>query len=219
MIKRFLVPVLALAAFGLPAMASSVPYCDTYCGGNDTAAFSNALALDGYTYVSGTDLTFTGGLSDGGLQYLDGSTGVLFAASSAFTITSLTLETAANKAITITVPAAFGAIQLMLSQTGAPGFATTYTDSFMDDVLLTSSPWVLDYLNTTPGSSWTITLTPGTSGEQIIVDAFNPAGIQSQGGGSSTPEVGTLLLIGTGLIAMRWMKRVPRLFFRTPQPA
>jgi hypothetical protein len=219
MIKRFLVAVVALAAFGLPARASVVPYCDSFCGGNDTAAFSSALGLDGYTYVNGTDLTITGTLSDGGLQYLDGQTGVMFAASSAFTITSLTLQTAANGVLTISVPAVFGAIQLSLSQTGAPGSAITYDDSFFDSVYLTSSPMTLDYLNTAPGSNWTITLTPATSGERITVNGFNPAGTSQGSTGGDTPEVGTLLLIGSGLIGMRWMKRVPRRFFGTPQTA
>jgi hypothetical protein len=212
MIKRFLVPVLALVSFGLTASADIVPYCDGFCGGHDTATFNSAVALDGYTYASGTNITFTGSLSDGGLQYNDVPTMVLFAASSAFTITNSALVTPANNTLTIVVPAGFGAIQLSLSQTGAQGSATMFTDSFSDSVILTSSPSVLDYLNTTPGANWTITLTPGTNGEQITVNGFNPAGLQSQ---SDTPEVSTLLLIGTGLIAMRWMKRVPRRFFRT----
>jgi hypothetical protein len=215
--KRFLVPVLAFVAVGLPASASVVPYCDTYCGMNDTTAFNSAVALDGYTYASGSDLTFGGSLSAGGLQYVDASTSVMFTASSAFNISSLTLVTAASQVLTITVPAVYTAIQLSLSQTGASGSALVYTDTSFDSTYLTSSPIVLDYLNTAPGASpWTITLTPGTSGEMITVNGFNPAGLA---GTSDTPEIGTLLLIGSGLIAMRWMKRLPRRFFRTPQPA
>jgi hypothetical protein len=220
MIKKILVAVLAVAAFGLPARASVVPYCNSYCGGNTTAAFASVVGLDGYTYASGTDLTFTGGLSDGGLQYLDGATSVLFAASSALTITvSDVLELAANKAITISVPAGYGAVQLFLSQTGVVGSAFTCIDTSCDDTYLTSTPIELDYLNTTPGSAWNITITPGLSSEQIIVDSFNPAGTSQGSSGGDTPEVGTLLLIGSGLIGMRWMKGLPRRFFGTPQTA
>jgi hypothetical protein len=216
MIKRILAPVLAFVGFGLTASANGVPYCDNFCGGNNTAAFSSALATDSYSYVSMTDLTFTGSLSGGNQQYVDGPTAVMFAASSAFTINSMTLVTAANKVLTISVPAGFPAIQLFLSQTGGGNIATTYTDSSLDLVNLTSTPLELDYLNTAPGSGWTITLTPATSGEQITVDSFNPAGAQSQ---SDTPEVGTLLLIGAGLISMRWMRRAQLHFSGPPQIA
>lgn len=223
MMKRFLVPVMALVAFGLPVGASVVPYCNTWCGGNDTAAFASIVGLDGYTYASGTDLTFTGTLSDGALQYVDGATSVLFAASSAFTITvSDLLEAAANNAITISVPAGNAAIRLFLSQSGVVGNAFTCIDSSCNNTYLSSTPIELDYLNTTPGSAWNITISPGPglSSEQIIVNSFNPAGTsQGPDGGGDTPEVGTLLLIGSGLIGMRWMKRVPRRFFGTPQTA
>jgi hypothetical protein len=221
MMKRFLVPVLALATFGLPAWATVVPYCDTFCGSNDTTAFASVVGVDGDTYASSTDLTFTGTLSDGGLQYLDGATSVLFAASSVMTITGAdALDVPANKAITISVPAGYGAIRLFLSQTGVVGNAFTCLDNSCDSTYLTSTPTEVDYLNNAPGSAWSITITPGLSSEQIIVNTFNPAGTaQGPPDGGETPEVGTLILIGTGLIGMRWMKRVPRRFFGTPQTA
>jgi len=219
--KRFLVPVMALAAFGFPLGASVVPYCNTWCGGNDTATFASTVALDGYTYASGADLTFTGALSDGGLQYVDAATTLLFSASSTFTITvSDVLQAAANKAITISVPAGYGAVQLFLSQTGVVGNAFTCIDTSCDNTYLTSTPIELDYINTAGlGAAWSITITPGLSSEQVIIDSFNPAGTAQGTGGSDTPEVGTLLLIGSGLIGMRWMKRLPRRFFATPQTA
>jgi hypothetical protein len=219
--KRFLVPVMALAAFGLPLGATVVPYCNNFCGGNDTATFASIVALDGYTYASGTDLTFTGSLSDGGLQYVDAATSVLFSASSIFTITvSDVLEAGANKAITISVPAGYGAVQLFVSQTGVIGNAYTYTDPSQDATYLTSTPVEVDYINTAGlGAAWSITITPGLSSEQVIIDSFNPAGTSQGTGGSDTPEVGTLLLIGSGLIGMRWMKGLPRRFLGTPQTA
>jgi hypothetical protein len=212
--KSFLSSVLAFVAIGVAARADVVPYCDGFCGSHDIASFNSALALAGYTYVSDTDLVFGGSLSDAGLQYLDAETNVMFAASSAFMINGVTLETAASKALTISVPAAYGAIQLVLSQPGG-GSDTTFTDSFDDSVNLSSTLLVLDYLNTTPGSNWTITLTPNFPGEQITVNGFDPAGVNM----SSTPEVGTLLLIGSGLIAMRYVRRARSHFFRTPQTA
>jgi hypothetical protein len=219
MIKKILVAVLAVAAFGLPARASVAAYCNLNCGSN-TAAFDSVVSSDGYTYASGTDLAFSGGLSDGGLQYLDGATSVLFAASSALTITvSDVLEATANNTITISVPAGYAAIRLFLSQTGVVGNAFTCLDSSCDATYLTSTPAEVSYINTTPGSPWTITLSPDSPGERIIVDSFNPAGTSQGSSGGDTPEVGTLLLIGSGLIGMRWMKGLPRRFFGTPQTA
>jgi hypothetical protein len=215
--KRFLVPVLAFMAFGLLARANIVVYCDSGCGMN-TAAFSSVLALDGYVYASTPDLTFTGSLTDGGLQYLDsGLTNVLFASPSSFTIPGSALQATANKGVTITVPASYAAIQLNVSQVGG-GFDFTCYDTACDGAPLSSTPITLDYLNTTPGASWAITITPGgVSSEQLVINSFDPAGLGTGSGDSSTPEVGTLFLIGAGLIAMRWMKRAPRRLFRNPQ--
>jgi hypothetical protein len=207
--KKFLAPVLALVAIGLPARANVAVYCAGDCGGNTLAAFNSLVAADVYTYASGTDLTFTGSLSGGGMQYLDGATQVLFAASSAFTINADVLTSASNGAITFTVGAQYAAIRLMLSANGANDF--TCIDSSCDGTPLGFTPKEIDYITDTPGSQWSVTISPGLGGEQISVNSFNPAGP-----GSETPEVGTLLLIGAGLIAMRWM---PRRVFRTPRLA
>jgi len=71
MMKRFLVPVMALAAFGLPVGASVVTYCQISCGANDITAFNNATSGLG----NATPITFTSGnVSDNGngdYQYLD----------------------------------------------------------------------------------------------------------------------------------------------------
>jgi len=222
MIKRFLVPVLALAAFGLPAMADVVTYCNGSCLGNTTADFDSLVTLDGLTYASATDLTFTGSLT-GTTQYTDGLTNLVFADSDGFNITgSLGLQAKGNSdTITITVPSQFSVVQLSMVASGSGFFFTCLDVNCNTSTNLTATPQFIDYVNTAPGSSWTITFSSDAS-NKMIVAAFDPAGVASQGGGgggSSTPEIGTLLLIGAGLIAMRWMKRVPRRPFRTPLPA
>jgi hypothetical protein len=223
MIKRFLVPVLALAAFGLPAMADVVTYCDGGgCSSNTTAAFNSLVTLDALTYANATDLTFTGSLT-GTTQYTDGLTSMVFADSDGFNITgSSSLEAkGGSDTITVTVPSQYSVVQLSLVASTS-GFWFTCLDAGCNTTTnLTTTPQFVDYVDTTPGTPWTITFSSG-SANKLIIAAFDPAGVASQGGGgggSSTPEVGTLLLIGTGLIAMRWMKRVPRRFFRTPQTA
>jgi len=220
MIKRFLVPVLALAALGLPAMADVVTYCNGGCS-DTTADFDSLVTLDGLTYANPTDLTFTGSLT-GTTQYADGLTNLVFADSDGFNITgSLGLEAkGGSDTITVTVPSQYSVVQLNLAGSTS-GFWFTCLDAGCNtNTDLTATPQFVDYVNTTPGSPWTITFSSGSE-NRLIVAAFDPAGVASQGGagGASTPEVGTLLLIGAGLIAMRWMKRVPRRLFRTLQPA
>jgi hypothetical protein len=67
-------------------------------------------------------------------------------------------------------------------------------------------------ISTTDLTNITVTGPNNTTGVQI-------SGVQLAGAGQAeTPEVGTLLLIGAGLISMRWMKRLPKpRFFRSPQ--
>jgi hypothetical protein len=221
MIKKFLVPVLALFGFGFSAQADVTEYCNPSgnCGSNTTTAFETAVTNDSYTYASLTDITFaSGGLS--GSQYLDPMTQVLFAASSALAISGVTLVETAENNITITVPATYAAIRFSVSQLGAAGSAFTGIDANSNYyVFLTSTPQEIGFINQTPGSPWTITLVPGLSGEKIQFDSFDAAGAAAP-----TPEVGTLLLIGSGLIAMRYMKRrraslAPKRFFRGLQTA
>jgi hypothetical protein len=219
--KRFLIPVLALTAFGLPASAGVASYCDT---GNCTAnasAFETAVAAS-YVYASLNNDTFTNSLSDGGLQYIDtaDATGIMFAASSAFSLSGITLVETAGNTITITIPAAYAALRLSLSQTTG-GNDLTYLDSNENYyATLTGTPQEVGFINNSPGSVWYVTLIPAFGTEKIQIDGFDPAGTQA----ASTPEVGTLLLIGAGLIAMRWLKRrsqeprKARRLFRNPLP-
>jgi hypothetical protein len=216
MIKRFLVPVLALAALGLPARASIVPYCDNGCGLNTTAVFNSLVTSTPYTYAYVMDQTFTGSLTSS-TDYIDG-TGVEFmdtASSNTFSITgAFALQTSGtNGTILITIPEQFIAVQLSLSS-GAGTSNFTCIDANCDGTQLSTAPIFVDYTNTTPGAAWTIQIS-AVSPESIVVDGFNPATAGSQ---AQTPEVGTLLLIGSGLIGMRWMKRLPKpRFFRSPQ--
>jgi hypothetical protein len=226
--KRFLVPILALAAFGLPASASIVPYCDNGCGSNTTAAFGTLIAPPTYSYAYVSGETFVGTLSDGGDEYLDSITGIEFFDSKGFTITgSGALETnGTHDTITITVPASFIGVALSVSSlSGASNY--TFIDPNEDGTQLSTTPTGLDYVNEAPGAVWSITIT-AVSPENILLDAFNAAtlagtdGSGGSSGGSETPEVGTLLLIGSGLIAMRYMRRIPRRVQRrslTPQTA
>jgi hypothetical protein len=214
--KRYLVSVLALLACGLPAGATIATYCDNGCGANTTAAFNSAVTTDGLVYASVPDLNFTGSLT-GTTQYTDGLTNIVFADSDGFGITgSLGLQASGSTdTITVSVGSQYTAVRLNIAA-ATSGFFFTCLDSGCNNTInLTATPQYAEYINTAMGSPWVITISAG-SPDRIIIDGFDAAGMQSQ---ADTPEIGTLLLIGTGLIVMRWMKRRPRLSFRTPQTA
>lgn len=212
MIKRFLVPVLALAAFGSPMGAATITYCQTYCGANDIAAFNAATGGLGSTTLS----TFSNGNistnGDGLSQYLDSTTGLLFVEQTfdPFEVASGALEVSASfDSINITVPASVTGVVLSLSAGGSgQQYAIDGTN-----VNLSTTPVMVGIANSA-GSIGIISITHEAGGP-LEVDGFNAQGASQ----ASTPEIGTLLLIGAGLIAMRWLKRVPRRVFRTLQPA
>jgi hypothetical protein len=216
--KRFLVPVLALAAFGLPARASTVAYCDGGgCGSNIMSAFNSLTGSD--SWASASPITFgdfpIGVLS--GNEYTDDLTSVMFQATHNLTDAGvLDTQYNAGDTLTITIPATYTVVVLSLfSQNGPEGFCI---DAGCDYATLSSTPLSVGYINSSPTGPWTIQISEFNGAFSIGVNSFNAANTGM--GSSDTPEVGTLLLIGAGLISMRWMKRLPRpRFLRTPQTA
>jgi hypothetical protein len=218
MIKRFLVPVLALAALGLPARASIVTYCD----GNQASGCGQIGSA--FSSVSGTvysvDLTAVTQVPNGGLE--DPISGLVLYdypnQSSANISESGGVVTDTNQGIQIQLPAntLVFAFDLLLPG-GANGATYTISDPGVFLVTLSntgSSPssFFFGAISTTDLTNITVTGPNNTTGVQI-------SGVQLAGAGQAeTPEVGTLLLIGAGLISMRWMKRLPKpRFFRSPQ--
>src|SRR5580698_1511511 len=129
MIKRFLVPVLALAALGLPAMADVVTYCDGGGCSNTTADFNTLVTMDGLTYANPTDLMFTGSLT-GTTQYTDGLTSLVFADSDGFNITgALGLqEKGTTDTVTVSVGSQYSVVQLSMVASSS-GFFFTCLDA------------------------------------------------------------------------------------------
>lgn len=217
MLKRLLAPVLVLTAFGLTARADIAVYCDGFgCSAGNDAAFMTAVSA--MTFASSSDITFTSTYLSGD-QYED-TTNVLFGnlQGNNFTVSggALNAPLFTIDTLTISVPATYSALALSLTQNS--GSSVQYhLDAVGDFANLSSTPTFVGYVNT-GGGAWTIQISPPQgSTAAIAVDGFDPAGPPSQG--SDTPEVGTLLLIGAGLISMRWMKRLPRRFFHSPQTA
>jgi hypothetical protein len=214
--KRFLVPVLALAAFGLPAGASTVAYCDGGgCGSNIMSVFNSLTGSD--SWASASPLTFgnaLGVLSSN--EYTDDLTSVVFQATHNLSDPgALDTQYNAGDTLTITVPATYTVVVLSIfSQNGTEGFCI---DAGCDYATLSSTPLSVGYINSSPTGPWTIQISEFGGSYSIGVNNFNAAGDMGQ---TATPEVGTLLLIGAGLISMRWMNRLPRpQFLRTPRTA
>ncbi len=205
--KKFLAPVLALAALGLPARASLVEYCGSGCGSNDQAAFNNVVFSNAYIY-EGLETFVATNLS--GSIYDDPTSTLSFADFYGFnlSVSGGTLSTASNnhEAIVITLPSTVPAVEFtVLVPSGV----------CIDQYCPTSeASGFVGAVNSSPSGAWTVTISPLGGGNPVQISDFNAAtaGVSN----SDTPEVGTLLLIGAGLIAMRWL---PRRAFRTPRLA
>jgi len=207
MIKRFLVPVLALAACGVPAGASIVEYCSgSNCGATTQSAFNNVVTLAGYSYDGLETFNVSGDLV--GSIYTDSTTGIIFQdfQGHALTDTGGILTAPGGDTIEIIIPNTILAISMTI--TVGAGLCDNYCAEG-------ETAGFLGFINNdSPTSPWIVSISTLGNQSTVQVNNFNAAG------GADTPEVGTLLLIGAGLISMRWMKRLPKLrFFRAPRTA
>ena len=220
MIKRFLIPVVAFVAIGLPASASIT----TYCAGNQSNCTDSVVSH--FSNVSGpvytVDLTALQG-PDGNGCLQDPISVMLLCdypnQSSAFISQSGGTVTDTKLGIQIQLPAntlvfAFN-LHLPGGQTSAPySISGSGIQSVsLSNTLLNPSDFFFGVVSSTALSS-IIVQGPINTGVQI-----NGVKLPGTGGGSQTPEVATLFLIGFGLLSMRWMKRWPRRVFHTPRTA
>jgi len=216
--KRFLVPVLTLLAFGATARAQSQEYCsgtNLACTTYSQTAFNTALSADdpsglldfsnslgvlsGYAYTDNlTDIAF--------VDYLAGSPGGAFSYAGSGLASPVTLG---SYYIQLTIPANYLAVALDINI--PRGLCGNYCTE-------DQTTGFVGFINTgDPSLPWTISVGPAAGGEVTEIVNFEAYGAPAEM--SPTPEVGTLLLIGSGLIAMRWIRRARPRFFRTPQPA
>jgi hypothetical protein len=218
--KRFLFPILAIAALALPASASIVEYCsgtNPSCATFSQTAFNSVVTGSDYAYASGTPLNFVGVLSSD--TYTDSLTGVSFvdfaggSPSGTFTDSGGTLSSPLGDfTIAITIPATYLAIVLNVN-VGA-GLCGNYCTENQ------TTGFVAFINNDSPTVPWTINISPAGSAHFTEIVSFDVAGAgTTDTGGGETPEVATFILIGAGLISMRWMRRAQRRVFRTWQPA
>jgi hypothetical protein len=209
--KKFLAPILVLAAIGLPVGASTVTYCDIGGCPNSNAAF--AAATGSLSFANGGVFLAFAGSSTTAL-YTDSLTGTAFddlSTPDLFTISGGTLATSVNgrDTVHIIVPAGYTALELFVVMSSAATLTLDSQNYFVNPGAGNST--FLGFTNAST-TGWTVDIAPYGSNSGITVTGFDVAGPAAP-----TPEVGTLLLIGFGLIAMRWMPRVPRAIFRTPR--
>ena len=216
---RFFVSVLALAALALPAGATVVDYCaGTGCSPNDQTAFNTAVSSGAYTYEGLEAFTSSNLSAD---MYSDPTSGVVF---SEFFNNTLSVTggnalkdqygASTNTAIVITLPVTVLAVEFTANNLNGASLC-------MDSICPTNeSSGFFGAVNSSPTGTWTVTLQAIGSDQPIEISNFDVATAgAAQGPGSETPEVGTLLLIGSGLVSMRWMRRAQRRLFPSPQPA
>jgi hypothetical protein len=208
--KKFLAPILVLAAVGLPIGASTVTYCDIGGCPNSNTAF--AVATGSLSFANGgVFLAFPG--SSTTAVYTDSLTGAGFddlSTPDLFTISGGSLATSVNSRDTvhIVVPNGYTALELFVVLSAAATLTLDSQNYFVNPGANNST--LIEFTNVST-TGWTVDL--GLfSNSGITVTGFDVAGPVVV---ADTPEVGTLLLIGFGLIAMRWMPRVPRTIFRT----
>ncbi len=215
--KRFLVPVLALVGFGVPAGASVATYCSgSGCSTENNAQFVSDLSTDGYTLQALTNFSTSNG-SLAGADYTDSASGVLFAdylgQSLSFSGTALSTPDVFSGVnyIEITLPSTVAAISIAVTSQGG-----VCLDAFCP---ANETSGFVGFINSNPLAAWTVEIGVYLDGNNLEINNFSVADVSAPTGNPDTPEVGTMLMIGAGLIGMRWMKRVPRRLFRTPQPA
>ena len=222
MSKRFLISVMVFAGVSLPAGAAVLTYCaGSGCAAENQSAFNTDLATDSYTL--GGLITFSAGNLTGS-TYTDPGTDVLFTdflgqnfniGSPGVSPTGLSTPVTGGSPnyIVITIPATIAAIEFTVDVPGGlcldAACPAGQTSGFVG------------FLNNAPGSQWTVEMGPVSVNQYVSITNFSVADASGGpgGGDSDTPEVATMILIGSGLIAMRLMRRVPQRLLRHFQPA
>jgi hypothetical protein len=219
-VLRILVAVLVLAVFACPAFASS------FTSYTDQTAFNIATA-GLYFPNSGTPvpITFTGALINSGAEYDDSTTLASFFAfrSDATTVDQFTkvgtsLQTTAGLgdtvkitlpantyafAVNFTVPSSFGTFCMEPTDT----FNTTTNCTYTATAFSPNSTF-FGIVSTTPFQTFWVGPSSGVA-PTLILNSFE---VGTQAAVADTPEVATLLAIGSGLILLYLLhRRRPRL--------
>ncbi len=217
---RFLTSVLALAAAVVPVSASTV-YCASACGVNDPTAFINATSA---LFFPNAAITFApSGITNPSVDdstYFDSASGVTFlsynSSGTALDISSLSVVGTTLKAynagnlIDIILPAGVLAFSAHITQpSGSSSFCmesqvSAFTPNTCDNLLpvpATGSEFIAVVSSIPISNIW---IGPNTGSPAL---QFNDFEIGQAGAISDTPEIATFLMIGIGLISLRFLPR------------
>src|SRR5579863_571909 len=219
--RGVLMSIVALAGLAVPAHATiAFVYCNdtTHCTSNSGMTFSSfGTTAGGLGDTMSSAITFvSGGLSGTPAIYVDAGTGTSFAGySNATTQNSLQIIgtslaqtiNGSNSGIQVTLPANTYAFAMFVSTVS--GFGSPYVE--LGDRIVSNSNYNLvipssstsvffGIVSNTPLSSLFIGNLGGSDGA-VEIQSFET------GGPAATPEVSTFLLIGTGLVLMRFLRR------------
>jgi hypothetical protein len=136
-------------------------------------------------------------------SYSDPATGIVFTDFQGhnLTVSGGVLSTPigqTNDFIRITIPATYLAIE----------FDVTAPSGLCLDAYCPANQTsgFVGFINAGASSSWFVDIGPLSAANYTAINNFNAA--ISNAGGSGVPEVSSTLLIGGGLISMRWMRRL-----------
>jgi hypothetical protein len=219
--QRFLVSALVLACGAIPASATLTTYSSlsAFTAGNTDQTFQNI------TFPSGNN----------GTTYTDPTTGVVFSdatsligigtpsgwpAGSSLQATHCGSPGSCTTTLTITLPATVTSVAMDLGLSGFNAFQVTVSNgvdapfSSNQEQSSLSTPLFYGFASTSPFTTFTISTEDPVN--DLLLDAMEigtPTSGGSGGGGDppDTPEVATLLMIGSGLVMLRcgrrWMPR------------
>jgi len=216
---RLLTSVLALAAAVVPVSASTV-YCVSACGTNDPTAFTNATT--GLLFPNAPISFAFGGLvlpdqtdyidSSSTVNFFDYKNGTTLDSSVGFSVPATALKASGGDLIQVALPAGVLAFGFDFSQSNSnASFCVEAQSNFDPNACAPSSFFpgtgtqFIGLVSSTPISTIWIGPITGTGTTQL-----NDFEIGEQGQvlpPADTPEIATFLMIGIGLISLRFLPR------------
>jgi hypothetical protein len=214
--RDILISLLALAGLAVPAHAT-VSYCNSGCSNSNSGMTFSTFDAVAATFgnANSSPITFvSGGLNGSGIYTdsgtLTGFTGYNNNVQDALQIISTSLGQSvngANTGIQINLPANTYAFAMMISTVsgfGSPwveiGDRTLTNSNFSIVVPADGTPQFFGIISSTPLNSLFLGNLGNFDGK-VDIKSFEV------GGPAPTPEISTFLLIGSGLIMMRFLRR------------
>jgi hypothetical protein len=218
--QKLSISVLVLAAACVPVSASAVIYCSTSdCGSDNQTAFNNATTS--LFFPNAPILFATAGLSADTTTYTDSVSGTEFiddnSAGTSISSEGFNSPIGAGlkiftpgETIEVTLPANVYAFSTSIQDSSTGGICVETGSSFSrsscsTDVFLPTAN-TAGFIGVVSASPITTVWLGAPSGGQIQLNNFQ-IGEQGPSDPPDTPEIATMIMIGTGLISLGVMRR------------